>query len=178
MRLYTLGHGNLALTDFLDILLRNDVSWVADVRSAPYSRMFPWFNKAEIAQGLEDAGIRYVFLGQQLGGKPRDEEAASKWKQGKLNYELVSALSRTNRWSEGIRHLSELITSTDEDGEVGCLLCSEKDPNKCHRALVSFKLEEAVREISVTHLGHDSTIKEAKFQNTLLGASDGPRNYH
>jgi uncharacterized protein (DUF488 family) len=172
VRLYTIGHGNLAFADFLDILRRNDVNWVADVRSAPYSRMFPWFNKAELAQALEEGGIRYVFLGQQLGGKPRDEDAASEWKQGKLNYELVSALSRTKRWSEGIRHLSRLISSTDEDGEVGCLLCSEKDPNKCHRSLISFNLTDALSELDLTHLGHQSQAQETKFQESLFAKAD------
>ncbi len=172
MRLYTIGHGNLDIDSFLGILRRNRVDWVADVRSAPYSRMFPWFNKNELAQALEDAGIRYVFLGQQLGGKPREGEATGEWKQGQLNYELVSALSRTTRWAQGIENLAALVSSTDEDSETGCLLCSEKDPNNCHRSLVSFNMESALPGLQVNHLGHDSTVREAKFQETLFAVAD------
>jgi len=172
MRLYTVGHGNLGIDSFLGILAENHVDWVADVRSAPYSRMFPWFNKNELAQSLEDAGIRYAFLGQQLGGKPREEEAAAEWKQGRLNYELVSSLGRTKRWADGIDALVTLVKSTDDDGETGCLLCSEKDPNACHRSLVSFNVENALPGLSVMHLGHDSSVREAKFQESMFVMSD------
>src|SRR5687767_14046125 len=132
MKLYTIGHGNLELEPFLNILRENEVRWVADVRSAPYSRMFPWFNKADLAQALEEAGIRYLFVGNKLGGKPREDETDNEWTQGKLNPTLVSNLSRTKRWAEGISHLAGVIITMDEEGETGCLLCSEKDPNNCH----------------------------------------------
>jgi len=151
---------------------------VADVRSAPYSRMFPWFNKSELAQALEEAGIRYLFLGNKLGGKPREEEADGEWVQGKLNYELVSTLSHTQRWAEGISYLAGVVTSMEEENETGCLLCSEKDPNKCHRSLIAFEIESTVAGLSVLHLGHDSTVREAKFQSTLFGVSDERADYH
>jgi len=56
MKLYTIGHGNLDLDSLIQLLRDNDVRWVADVRSAPYSRMFPWFNKAELARALDSGG--------------------------------------------------------------------------------------------------------------------------
>ena len=178
MKLYTIGHGNLDLAPFLNLLRENDVGWVADVRSAPYSRMFPWFSKAELAQSLEDVGIRYLFLGNKLGGKPREGETDGEWKQGKLNPGLVSNLSHTKRWTEGISHLAGVITAMDEENETGCLLCSEKDPNNCHRSLISFQMENALPGLSVLHLGHDSTVREAKFQGALFGISDERSDYH
>jgi len=178
MRLYTIGHGNLEIEPFIKLLRENDVRWVADVRSAPYSRMFPWFNKAELAQTLDEAGIRYLFLGSKLGGKPREGEADGQWVQGKLNPALVSNLSRTPRWSEGIAYLAGVVRSLDEENETGCLLCSEKDPNNCHRSLVSFQIEKAVPGLSVLHLGYDSTVREAKFQSALFGMSDERSDYH
>ena len=149
MKVYTIGHGNLDLDAFLDILRENDVGWVADIRSAPYSRMFPWFSKAALAESLEEAGIRYLFIGDKLGGKPREGEADGEWKQGKLNPALVSMLSRTRRWREGIAQLAGVVTAMDEEGETGCLLCSEKDPNNCHRSLVAFQMESALPELDV-----------------------------
>ena len=178
MKLYTIGHGNLEIKPFINILQDNKVRWVADVRSAPYSRMFPWFSKAELAQALEEAGIRYLFLGNELGGKPREGEADSDWVQGKLNPALVSGLSHTKRWAKGIAYLAGVVRSMDEDNETGCLLCSEKDPNNCHRSLISFQIENAVPGLSVLHLGHDSTVREAKFQSTLFGVSDERADYH
>jgi uncharacterized protein (DUF488 family) len=140
--------------------------------------MFPWFNKNELALALEEAGIRYLFLGSKLGGKPREGEADGEWVQGKLNPGLVASLSRTQRWTEGIAYLAGVVESMDEEGETGCLLCSEKDPNNCHRSLVSFQVEKAVPGLSVLHLGHDSTVCEAKFQNALFGVSDERSDYH
>jgi uncharacterized protein (DUF488 family) len=178
MKLYTIGHGNLDIEPFLNILRENRVGWVADVRSAPYSRMFRWFNKAELAQALEDAGMRYLFLGNELGGKPREGEADAVWVQGKLNPALVSNLSHTKRWAKGIEYLAGVVRSLDDEGETGCLLCSEKDPNNCHRSLIAFQMESAVSGLSVLHLGHDSSVREAKFQGALFAASDERSNYH
>jgi uncharacterized protein (DUF488 family) len=178
VKLYTIGHGNLELEPFLELLRDNGVRWVADVRSAPYSRMFPWFNKTDLAQALEHAGIRYLFLGNELGGKPREGEADGGWKQGKLNPALVSDLSHTRRWAKGIAYLAGVVRSMDDDGETGCVLCSEKDPNNCHRSLISFQIENAVPDLTVLHLGHDSTVREAKFQDALFGVSDERSDYH
>lgn len=179
MKLYTIGHGNLELEAFIGILRDNDVDWVADVRSAPYSRMFPWFTKATLAESLEEAGIRYLFIGDKIGGKPREGEGDSEWKQGRLNPTLVSSLSQTRRWKEGITHLARVVTAMDEEGETGCLLCSEKDPNNCHRSLVSFQIEQAATGLVVEHLGHDSTPQEAKFQGALFaGGTDERSDYH
>lgn len=176
MRLYTIGHGNLELEPFLNILRENGIRWLADIRSAPYSRMFPWFNKAPLAESLDDAGIRYLFLGDKIGGKPREGE--TQWKQGKLNPALVSSLSHTQRWKEGIAHLANVVTAMDEEGEAGCLLCSEKDPNNCHRSLVSFQIESALPDLTVEHLGHDSIAREAKFQGALFAESHERSDYH
>jgi len=179
MKLYTIGHGNLDIEPFISILRDNGIGWVADVRSAPHSRMFPWFNKAPLAQALEDAGIRYLFLGSKLGGKPREDEAGGGgWTQGKLNPTLVSNLSRTPRWTEGIAYLADVVRSMDEENETGCLLCSEKDPNNCHRSLLSFQMERTVPDLTIEHLGHDATTREARFQNTLFETSNERSDYH
>jgi uncharacterized protein (DUF488 family) len=178
MKLYTIGHGNLELEPFLEILREYEVGWLADIRSAPYSRMFPWFNKVPLAEALEDAGVRYLFLGDKLGGKPREGEADGEWKQGKLNSALVSDLSRTRRWTEGIAALAGVVVEMEEEGETGCLLCSEKDPNNCHRSLVAFQMESALSGLVVEHLGHESGVREAKFQGALFGVSDERSDYH
>jgi uncharacterized protein (DUF488 family) len=178
MKLFTIGHGNLDIEPFLELLKANDVRWVADVRSAPYSRMFPWFNKNELAQALDDAGIKYLFLGEKLGGKPREGEADGEWVQGKLNPGLVSQLSHTPRWAEGLAYLAGVVTSLDEDNETGCLMCSEKDPNNCHRSLIAFDLQAVVPGLSVLHLDHDATLRDVRFQNVLFEVSDDRNHYH
>lgn len=178
MKLYTIGHGNLELEPFIQLLRGNDVRWVADVRSAPYSRMFPWFNRRSLSRSLKRADIKYLFLGDKLGGRPPDGEGGHEWRQGQLNYELVSQLSRTDRWIDGIKNLSGVIRAMSDQSEAGCLLCSEKDPNNCHRSAIAFDLEAAIEDLSVRHLGHDSASREAKFQKSLFMLSDDRSNYH
>ena len=178
MKLYTIGHGNLEPEPFINILRENDVRWVADVRSAPYSRMFPWFNRRSLSQSLKRAGIRYLFLGDKLGGRPPNGESGHEWRQGQLNYELVSQLRRTDRWIDGITYLSGVIKAMSAQSEAGCLLCSETDPNNCHRSAIAFDLEAAVEDLNVRHLGHGSTLREAKFQRSLFTVRDDRSDYH
>ncbi len=178
MKLFTIGHGNLALEAFISALQGNEVRWVADVRSAPYSRMFPWFNKAALVQALEEAGIRYLFLGNKLGGKPREGETEGEWAQGRMNPALVSDLSRTKRWAEGIAYLAGAVTAMDEDNETGCLLCSENDPNNCHRSLISLELEQMLPGLEVQHLRPGRYEAEVHFQKTLFAVSDDHGDYH
>lgn len=178
MKLYTIGHGNLEIEPFLDILRENEVRWVADVRSMPYSRMFPQFRRRNLSAALKRAGIKYLFLGDKLGGRPQSGEDTQEWRQGHLNYELVSELTRTKRWMDGITYLSGVTKAMSDQAEAGCLLCSEKDPNNCHRSAIAFDLEAAVPGLSVRHLGHDSPSREAHFQKSLFRVSDDRSDYH
>jgi uncharacterized protein (DUF488 family) len=178
MKLYTIGHGNLELDVFIGILREHNIGWVADVRSAPHSRMFPWFNRRSLSGALKREGIKYLFMGDKLGGKPLGGETEDRWRQGELNYELVSKLSRTDRWIDGIRYLSGVVKAMSGKSEAGCLLCSEKDPNNCHRSAVAFDLEAVIESLSVRHLGHDSDMREARFQKSLFTVSDDRSDYH
>src|SRR5215210_6277837 len=72
MDVYTIGHSNLSLERFLDMLIDNGVRALVDVRSAPYSQYTPHFNKDALAKALETYGIAYAFAGEYLGGRPKD----------------------------------------------------------------------------------------------------------
>src|SRR5439155_24000994 len=69
-RLFTVGHSNLEAEGLLGLLRAAGVTAVADVRSSPYSRRLPQFNRAALEASLRAAGIAYVFLGAELGGRP------------------------------------------------------------------------------------------------------------
>lgn len=178
MKLFTIGHGNLEVGQLIELLRLNEVAWIGDVRSVPYSRRFPQFSRSELTRALKEAEIKYLFLGDTLGGKPREGESEGDWRQGRINYELVYTLSRTERWAEGIAYLAGVVKAMAEQGETGSLLCSETDPNNCHRSLIAFDLESALPTASVIHLGHDSSVREAKFQKTLFSVSDERADYH
>ena len=68
--LFTVGHSNHALDVFLTLLQKHEIQVLADVRSSPYSRYVKHFDREELEQAIKDAGIKYLFLGRELGGRP------------------------------------------------------------------------------------------------------------
>ena len=119
--LFTIGHSNHPIEHFLELLRRHGVEAVADVRSRPYSRFVPHFGKERLARLLEDAGRDYLFLGQELGGKPvRDDPP-----QARLDYQ---ARIKEPVFRHGIQTLLDALA----DRRVA-LMCRERDPLDCHR---------------------------------------------
>jgi len=102
MIIYTVGHSNLSIAGLLAILQQHGISLLADVRSAPHSRLWPQFNQRELQNSLRDEGIGYFFLGKELGGRPEDDHLRST--SGSSNYD---AMARTPLYRRG---LSQLLT--------------------------------------------------------------------
>ena len=69
---FTIGHSNHAAEVFLGLLLRHEIEDVVDVRSSPHSRYNPQFNRKTLQAALTEAGVGYVFMGEELGGRPTD----------------------------------------------------------------------------------------------------------
>ena len=86
-RIFTIGHSTLALESFLDLLKKAGVTAVADVRSAPFSRRLPHFSRDNFRASLKKIGIKYVFLGKELGGRPR---AQNLYCDGVADYEKMA----------------------------------------------------------------------------------------
>ena len=127
--LFTIGHSNHAPEAFTGLLLRHGVDEVVDVRSAPYSRYTPQFNQSPLIgllDGAGEAGIEYTFLGAELGGRPADRSCYDA--DGRVLYER---LANTDLFDDGIRRV---IRAADERRVA--LMCSEKEPLDCHRALL------------------------------------------
>lgn len=70
--IYTIGYGNRALADFLALLQRYEIRYLVDIRSQPYSRFHPDYSKAALEGAIKQQGLRYVFMGEALGGRPQD----------------------------------------------------------------------------------------------------------
>lgn len=154
MMLKTVGHSNRSLSELIDLLKTSDVSYVVDIRSTPHSTRFPHFNRLPLEANLRDAGIDYLYLGDLLGGQPGPDQdvASAKWTQGHLDPHLLSSLRRSQRWKQGIEVLASLVRDRANDGQTGCLLCSEADPARCHRSLVALELETKLPDLRVSHL--------------------------
>lgn len=125
MELFTIGHSNHSIETFIALLQQNDVTALADVRSHPYSRYLPHFNQRSLKTALFDAGIRYVFLGRELGARSNDPTC---YVDGKALYERIAS---TELFSQGIQR----ILKGAETYKIA-LMCAEKDPITCHRAIL------------------------------------------
>ena len=97
--LYTIGHSNRTLDSFLSVLASHGITAVADVRSHPYSKANPQFDRNTLSDALEAHEIEYVFLGKELGARSNDERC---YLNGKVQYDR---LARAELFQEGLRRI-------------------------------------------------------------------------
>lgn len=142
--IFTIGHSNHELEKFIMLLKENQIEMVADIRSVPYSRFACQFNKAAISESLKAHGMKYLYLGDKLGGRPDDKRFYDD-----KGHVLYSRLAERPEFHEGI---DKAIKWSHEYRLA--LMCSEEDPLKCHRYhLVSMSLQE--KGITVIHIRGD-----------------------
>lgn len=128
MQIFTVGHSNHSPEKFLDLLKWHEVTAIADVRSFPVSRRCPHFSQSPLKKLLEVEGIAYVFLGDQLGARPKETEC---YVEGKARYELIA---QTEAFSRGL----ERICQGAKKHRIA-LMCAEQDPIICHRTILVCK---------------------------------------
>lgn len=121
--IYTIGYGSRSIAELIEVLHQHEIAYLIDVRSAPYSRYKPEFSKAQLANELEQHSIRYVFMGDTLGGRPDDETC---YVNGKVDYEKVKT---TAFYQRGIERLHTAFVQQ----QSVVLMCSEGKPEECHR---------------------------------------------
>lgn len=124
--LYTLGHSSSDWSDFVNALRKWDVTLLVDIRSRPRSLRFPHFSQPEFELSLREAGVAYLFLGEELGGRPDDPKAYRA--DGLVNY-------RERRKSFGFQAGIERVLTELERVDLA-LMCAEEDPLECHRFLM------------------------------------------
>lgn len=125
MDLFSVGHSNYEIDVFISLLQKHGVTAVADVRSHPYSRFLPHFNRTALQESLNKEGIRYVFLGRELGARPSNQDC---YVNGKAVYERIAA---TEAFHEGVQRVLKGLNKYKLS-----LMCAEKDPLTCHRAVL------------------------------------------
>jgi uncharacterized protein (DUF488 family) len=145
--LWTLGHSNHSIERFLALLRRHGIEAVVDVRSRPYSRFVPHFGKERLARRLGDEGLGYVFLGQELGGRPARADPPP----ARLDYRTRV---REPSFQRGIRTLLDALAARRV-----ALLCRERDPLECHRLhLVCRHLRPM--SLDIRHILPDGEVEE------------------
>ncbi len=124
--LFTIGYSNRTIDDFIALLEEHKINALCDVRSMPYSSRNPDFNREPLKKALKSRNIEYVFLGEELGARPKDPSC---YVDGKAIYQKIAA---TTLFKNGL----ERIKLGMQKGYMLALMCAEKDPLTCHRSIL------------------------------------------
>ena len=146
--LFTIGHSSVEAAEFVRLLGEHRVELLIDVRSQPVSGRFPHFNGAALEKILESAGIAYLFLGEELGGRPNDPDVYGP--DGLVDYR---ARRRSYAFNAGI----ERVECEIQNRRVA-LMCAEDDPIECHRFLMICP-ELVARGLRPQHLRKDGGVE-------------------
>ena len=161
----TIGHSNHRLERFIALLKQHGVTAVADVRSAPYSRFNPHFSRSELERSLKAEGIRYVFLGRELGARSDDPSC---YEKGRVQY---ARLARTEAFRQGIERLRRGAA----EHRIACM-CAEREPLECHRTLLVARALDA-EGLEVAHIHADGHLEpHAEAMNRLVEMTGLPRD--
>jgi uncharacterized protein (DUF488 family) len=149
---FTIGHSTHSINEFIGLLHLNGVNAIVDVRSVPYSRKQPQFNREALKLELKEHNIAYVFLGKELGARTDDQAC----------YENGRVLYRRLAKTEGFRAGLERVRKGSKKHRIA-LMCAEREPLECHRTiLVSRELEALGTHIVHIHAdGHLETHADA-----------------
>ena len=143
----TIGHSTHNLDAFIALLQKHHVNVLADVRSAPYSRFTPHFNRDSLVNALTAGGIEYLYLGDKLGGRSKDPAC---YEAGRIRYDRVAT---TESFQSGIDHIVREAVK-----HCIALMCAEKEPLDCHRTLL---VAQALNEhcVQVAHIHADGELE-------------------
>jgi uncharacterized protein (DUF488 family) len=157
MPIFTIGHGTHSITDFLDLLKKYHIDYLADVRSLPYSKFNPQYNREALHRSLNQQSIKYIYLGDALGGRPQDPSCYNI--TGRIDYDLVR---QKDYFRKGI---DRLHAAYEKELNVA-LMCSERKPALCHRSkLIGRTLEE--NNLPVHHIDEHGELKDQQAVTAL-----------
>jgi uncharacterized protein (DUF488 family) len=160
LRVWTIGHSAHSWERFITLVRNAGITAVADVRTSPYSRFSPHFNRDEVRDELRRDGISYVFLGKELGGRPTGQRF---YCEGVADYEKMA---HTEDFKKGL----ERVIEGAKKFKIA-LMCSEQDPMDCHRCLLVGRAL-AERGVQVGHIQGDGIIAtQEQIENRLLEVS-------
>ncbi len=152
---FTVGHSNLELPAFLELLAKHQIEAVADVRSSPFSKYVPQFNRDVLEIALCKANVRYVSMGKELGARRAEREC---YIDSKARYDLIAKAPLFQEGLERVRKGAEKYRLA--------MMCAEKDPLTCHRTiLVCRHLKSA---LNVRHILEDGSVESAEHAEDRL----------
>jgi uncharacterized protein (DUF488 family) len=144
---FTIGHSTHTLQRFIALLKLHDITALADVRSKPYSRTNPQFDREDLKKQLREVGITYVFLGKELGARSEDPSC---YDHGRVQY---GRLALTELFRKGLDRVQEGMKKYRL-----ALMCAEKEPLECHRTVLVAR-HLAALGIPVQHILADGRLE-------------------
>ena len=157
--IYTIGYGSRSMEEFLGALHAYGIAYLIDIRSSPYSRFKPEFSKGALESTLRSHSIRYVYLGDKLGGQPNDPSC---YVEGKV---LYGEVAKTDYFRDG---LERVVNAYKRQLRV-VLMCSEGRPEQCHRSKLVGQALEA-QGVPVVHIDEDGRlISQSAVVSELTG---------
>lgn len=154
--LYTIGHSNHPIGAFTALLQRHAIATLCDVRSIPGSRRFPQFGRQRLGEALRQTGIAYEWWGETLGGRPAQGPAPLDYRARARDPAFRAALDRA--------------VEAAGQGRIA-LMCAERDPIDCHRALLVCRNLRG-RGLEICHILADGALEtQAEFEARLVGRS-------
>jgi uncharacterized protein (DUF488 family) len=156
--IYSIGHGNKEIEKFIEELKSFDIQFLVDVRTSPYSKWNSQFNRELLEISMKQAGVKYAYMGDDLGGLPSDRSCYDE--NDKVVYDLIKA-------KEFFRRGLERIINANEQKHRVAMMCSESKPEECHRSkLIGQELLD--QGIVVNHIVAKSKLKsQQRVMNEL-----------
>lgn len=156
--IYSVGHSDLPVNRFIELIADAGVTAIADVRTSPYSKRYPWFSQRELKGSLRDVGVSYAYVGLELGGRPEDPHLFDS--QGIADYE---SMAKSQLYKAGVQRIFVGM----EKYRIA-MVCSERDPLNCHRCLMVGRTLLGLG-IQTSHIHHDGRIEtQADAEQRLL----------
>jgi len=146
--IYTIGHSNHKIEDFLNLLKKHSITCIADVRSTPYSQYNTQFNREILTIDLRNANIDYIYLGDQLGARPSDTNC---YNENHVNFEY---LAKTEQFHNGLNRLADISLKYR-----AAIMCAEKDPIEFHRFILVCRNLKRLG-LHIKHILSDSSIED------------------
>lgn len=158
-RVYTIGHSNHPVGGLIRLLLQHGLDVVGDVRSVPFSRHHPQYNRDVFSESLRQASVAYIYMGHKLGGRP--SEAAMRDEEGRADYEVM------RQHPDFLAGIDDIMRGLPKWPGRIALLCGEEDPSTCHRRrLVGAALID--RGVDLIHVRGDGKLEtEVEVQARL-----------
>ena len=154
--IFSIGHGNKTIEEFVSELHSYDIQFLIDIRSKPYSKFSQHFSQQPLKVLVEKEHIRYVYMGKELGGLPTHDYTCFT-SDGKVDYDK---LKEKDFFKEGLLRLLKAYSQ----GLKICIMCSESDPKECHRSKL---IGEELKSFGIT-LQHIVGISKIKTQNQVI----------